>query len=194
MRGEAGARPEAVGGRPSAAAPDYRKAEWLALEQPVTVLPSVGSLQALRKLAPSQAQEPYIAFGNPLLDGGAADRERAMQARAKHERARRISRARACAWLRQPKASLGLSTLFRGGIDLDLIAQPQAPLPETADELCAVAKALGASGREADTVWLGATGDGEQTSRRSPARASSRATACCTSPPTACWRARARQS
>ena len=33
------------------------------------MLPSVGSLQALRKLAPSEARQPYIAFGNPLLDG-----------------------------------------------------------------------------------------------------------------------------
>jgi CHAT domain-containing protein len=32
----------------------------------------------------------------------------------------------------------------------------QAPLPETADELCAVANTLGALGSEADTVWLGA--------------------------------------
>lgn len=31
----------------------------------------------------------------------------------------------------------------------------QSPLPETADELCAVAKSLGALGHEADTVWLG---------------------------------------
>jgi hypothetical protein len=35
----------------------------------VTVLPSVGSLQALRELPPSQAREPYIGFGNPLLVG-----------------------------------------------------------------------------------------------------------------------------
>src|SRR5205085_1383878 len=36
----------------------YRRAAWLALRQSVTVLPSVGSLQALRKLAPSQAKKP----------------------------------------------------------------------------------------------------------------------------------------
>jgi hypothetical protein len=36
----------------------YRQAAWLVLTQPVTVLPSVGSLQALRKLGASQAQEP----------------------------------------------------------------------------------------------------------------------------------------
>ena len=48
------------------------------------------------------------------------------------------------------------SKIFRGGsVDLDAL-RAQAPLPETADELCAVAKALGALGRERDTVWLGA--------------------------------------
>jgi hypothetical protein len=31
----------------------------------------------------------------------------------------------------------------------------QEPLPETADELCAVAAAVGTVPREADTVWLG---------------------------------------
>src|SRR5262249_32610360 len=47
----------------------YRQAGWPALKQPVPGLPSVGSVEALRKLGPSQAQEPHIAFGNPLLVG-----------------------------------------------------------------------------------------------------------------------------
>ena len=38
-----------------------------AKQQPVTVLPSVGRLQALRKLSRSRAAQPYNAFGNPLL-------------------------------------------------------------------------------------------------------------------------------
>jgi hypothetical protein len=63
----------------------YRKAAWLALRQPVTVLPSVGSLQALRRLGRASI-EPYIAFGNPLLvgpngdDKRAWDRQRCLQA------------------------------------------------------------------------------------------------------------------
>ena len=134
---------------------DYRKAAWLALKQPVTVLPSIGSLQALRKLPPTQAREPYIAFGNPLLDGGAPDGQQAKLARSKQKCPQDLEslRKRVAA---ATKAVPGLSTIFRGGgIDLDAL-RAQAPLPETADELCAVAKALGALGREADTVWLGA--------------------------------------
>ena len=52
------------------------------------------------------------------------------------------------------KEAPGLGALFRGGIDLAAL-RAVAPLPETADELCAVAKALGVLAHEADTVWLG---------------------------------------
>ena len=47
----------------------YRAAAWLVKQNAITILPSVGSLQALRQLPPSQAREPYIAFGNPVLLG-----------------------------------------------------------------------------------------------------------------------------
>ena len=53
------------------------------------------------------------------------------------------------------KALPALGDLLRGGTDLGMV-RALAPLPETADELCAVAKALGALERQSDTVWLGA--------------------------------------
>jgi CHAT domain-containing protein len=139
--------------RNEAGSPGLSRA-WLALAQPITVLPSVGSLQALRKLPPSQASDPYIAFGNPLLDGVAGDEARAKLARAKQSCPQEVAspRRRMAA---AGRGTPGLGDIFRGGIDLALL-RTQAPLPETADELCAVAKSLGALGREADTVWLGA--------------------------------------
>jgi CHAT domain-containing protein len=107
------------------------------------VLPSVGSLQALRRLGPSQAREPYIAFGNPLLLGPWGSDKRA--------------------WNKQRCAQLAVTEvkgMARRGIPLRAIdlaeLRTQQPLPETADELCAVAEALGALSRQADTVWLGA--------------------------------------
>ena len=124
---------------------------WLALTQPITVLPSVGSLAALRKLPPAQASEPYIAFGNPLLDGG--DPEQVRLARAKQSCSREIPSPHR--ELADARGVPGLGTLFRSGVDVAAL-RAQAPLPETADELCAVAKTLGALGREAETVWLGA--------------------------------------
>jgi CHAT domain-containing protein/tetratricopeptide (TPR) repeat protein len=126
---------------------------WLALTQPITVLPSVGSLQALRELPPSQAREPYIAFGNPMLDGDQGHGERARLARARQRCPQDIEslRRRAAASNRGPT---GVGDIFRGGINLAIL-RAQAPLPETADELCAVASSLGAPGHEAEPVWLG---------------------------------------
>jgi CHAT domain-containing protein/tetratricopeptide (TPR) repeat protein len=133
---------------------DYRKAAWLALKQPITILPSVSSLQYLRKLGPSQAKEPYLAFGNPLLEGGPADRERARQAVAKQTCPQDLESI--------PQRVVGvakgipaLSTIWRGSVDLEELRR-QTPLPETADELCAVAKSLGVLAHEVEAVWLGA--------------------------------------
>ena len=46
-----------------------RARRWLGQRQAITVLPSVGSLKALRTAKASAATEPFIGFGNPLLDG-----------------------------------------------------------------------------------------------------------------------------
>jgi hypothetical protein len=52
----------------------FRHAAWLVRSHPLTVLPSVSSLKALRRLAkPSAAMKPMIGFGNPLLDGDQSD-------------------------------------------------------------------------------------------------------------------------
>jgi CHAT domain-containing protein len=123
----------------------YQQAAWLALQQPVTVLPSVGSLQALRQLPPSQALEPYIGFGNPLLVGASGNNTSAW---AKQRCARlattRVAEARGIARRGVSLRAIDLAELRR-----------QEPLPETADELCAVAAAVGALGQQNDTVWLG---------------------------------------
>src|SRR5262249_50164035 len=123
----------------------YRQAAWLALQQPVTVLPSVGSLQALRQLPPSMASQPYIAFGNPLLlgpsgiDKSAWDKQRCAQPETT-----RIAQARGPARRGVALRAIDLAQL-----------RAQEPLPETADELCAVASALGALAQQEETVWLG---------------------------------------
>ena len=122
----------------------YRAAAWLAKRNAITILPSVGSLQALRQLPPSQANEPYIAFGNPLLlgrsgtDKSAWDKQRCEQpAVTRLAQAERIGR----------QVSLRAMNLAE--------LRAQEPLPETADELCAVAGALGTLGQQDETVWLG---------------------------------------
>jgi tetratricopeptide (TPR) repeat protein len=49
---------------------DYRNVAWFVRKHAVTVLPAVSSLKALRDFAKaSRASEPFVGFGNPLLDG-----------------------------------------------------------------------------------------------------------------------------
>jgi hypothetical protein len=124
----------------------YRQAAWLVLQQAVTVLPSVGSLQALRRLGPSQAVAPYIGIGNPLLLGGNGDDRSAWdkQKCGQQQGATRMAEAR--------RVARGAGALR--AIDLAEL-RAQSPLPETADELCAVAEALGALAQQSETVWLG---------------------------------------
>jgi CHAT domain-containing protein/tetratricopeptide (TPR) repeat protein len=125
----------ATGGAEFAALP------WLANAHAVTVLPSVASLAVLADLPPSRATRPYLAFANPLLDGepgNEAHRRRAALARA----------ARDCATVRPPPppggTSGGTASLSPTGIADVAALRTEAPLPETADEVCAVADAFGA--------------------------------------------------
>ena len=130
---------------------DYRGVPWLGRSHANSVLPSVASLKALRELAAGKALEeatsPYIAFGNPLLSGP-------------RETDRRAWVRQSCSKLSRPDPlhvvgsaiQQGIAEFFRGGLaNLDKIRR-QNPLPETADELCFVARLLRASN---DAVYLG---------------------------------------
>jgi len=123
---------------------DYRDVAWLARKHAITVLPAVSSLKALRELAKqSHASKAYIGFGDPLLDGEPAkfpeDAARAKLAREK----------RCDPTLRERVASLltlrgGARAMTRSNGGLADVADLRswAPLPETADELCDVARDL----------------------------------------------------
>ncbi|TYL90921.1 tetratricopeptide repeat protein [Bradyrhizobium rifense] len=119
---------------PALAADDrYRQAAWLLNERAITVLPSVPSLRALRNLArESHAAKPFIGFGDPVF--------------------RRTSS--------EKPADIGRNVrpyqdYYQGSaVDLERLRTGLPALPETAGELRAVAKALGASPQ--DDVKLGA--------------------------------------
>jgi CHAT domain-containing protein len=136
---------------PKAAIPDsmsgYRGAAWLARQHALTVLPSVASLKALRRFArTSQAKEPFIGFGNPLLLGPYGTNRSAWETQTCSRRATGTPRI-AARGIRAP-----ITSFFRGNLaDVELI-RSQQPLPETSDELCAVARSVGASER---AVYLG---------------------------------------
>jgi CHAT domain-containing protein/tetratricopeptide (TPR) repeat protein len=131
----------------------YRKAVWLGLRQPITVLPSAVALKDLRELAKnSGAKRPYLGVGNPLLDGPQADtrygpyyREQAQAARAK-QRCPSTAPVRTAAAVARRAARL--DDLFRGRkADREAIRQ-LTPLPETADEVCEIGRRLGVPERE----------------------------------------------
>lgn len=134
-------------------APDtkLRDVKWLGTTTPISILPSVSSLRALRRAArPSQASKPFLGFGDPLLGG---DPEAARLARSKQTCASAPLRT-ASAVSRPARAPMQLrpSEAFRRGLADIGVLKAQIALPETADELCEVAKSLKASPED---VFLG---------------------------------------
>jgi CHAT domain-containing protein/tetratricopeptide (TPR) repeat protein len=130
----------------------YRSAAWLGARRPISILPSVPSLKALRRIAKtSKATKPYLGIGDPLLEGdqndpayGAFYRQRAKLARDKQKcQKTRSAGTRLAAG--QPLAEF--NKLFRGvHADIEQIRNV-TPLPETADELCDVGHRLGVEDR-----------------------------------------------
>ncbi len=138
--------------KPSAAIPEklegYRDAAWLLKRHAVSVLPSVASLKSLRAFARKDfGVKPMTGFGDPLFDPAQAGGDK----RAATKTAARGAGAYTDFW--------------RGsGVDRNRLAQALPQLPDTADELNAVAKNLGVS---ASDIHLG--GDASETTlKRTP--------------------------
>jgi len=133
-----------------AGAVDYGAIEWLVRRQPITVVPSVAALKALRSAA--TAQQPtrrFIGFGNPLLSGPDGQDRRAWQFQScRREPSLGFGQRLASAMQYVPV----LASLFRGSLADVRELRRQMPLPETADELCTIARRLGAPEED---VWLG---------------------------------------
>jgi CHAT domain-containing protein/tetratricopeptide (TPR) repeat protein len=133
---------------------DHRQVDWLAREHSITTLPAVSSLRSLRSIGgPSAASKPMIGFGNPLLVGSPSDARDVMRAKLAREKQNCPERRsdQIAALTEQRSGMVGVKTR-RGLVDTQLI-KIQPPLPETADELCAVARDAKAGPRD---VRLGA--------------------------------------
>jgi len=101
---------------------ELRNAAWLIKSHAMSVLPSVQSLSALRRLAlGSPATDPFFGMGDPVLQGSGP---------AEHNRGKRVV------------ANPG--RFYRSGLADVRAVSELAPLPDTADELRAIAKVLGA--------------------------------------------------
>jgi CHAT domain-containing protein/tetratricopeptide (TPR) repeat protein len=127
---------------------DYRSAAWFGTHHPITVLPAVSSLKALRHFPRTgHARKAYLGVGNPLLDGRQADSHFGALFKARAQAARDGQR---CPLKPQPVAPAlehrsleGFDKMFRGAqADIEQVRMA-APLPETADELCEVGRLLG---------------------------------------------------
>jgi CHAT domain-containing protein len=141
--------------RPAAVIPDtfdgYREAAWLLKRQAVSVLPSVASLKTLRVFArKEQGTKPMTGFGDPLFNPsqqGSGDKLGAIKSAA-----RGVTNA-------------AYTDFWKGaGVDRARLAQALPQLPDTADELNAVAKDLGVS---ASDIHLGEDAS-ETTVKRAP--------------------------
>jgi CHAT domain-containing protein/Tfp pilus assembly protein PilF len=118
----------------------YRDAAWLIRRQAVSVLPSVASLKALRALARNgHGVKPMTGFGDPLFDP-----------------ARPPGDGRAAGSVKTAERSVATAAytdFWHGaGVDRARLTAALAPLPDTADELNAVARDLGAG---ASDIHLG---------------------------------------
>jgi|KBSSwiStaDraftv2_1062776.scaffolds.fasta_scaffold05334_2 CHAT domain-containing protein/tetratricopeptide (TPR) repeat protein len=130
---------------PSTALPSdlaaYARAAWLTRRHAIAILPSAASLKALRQFArASRATSRYAGFGNPLLFGpDGNDRSAALKQACPADLPGRSTRVVARA---TPDARV--ARLVHGGLaDVDRLRRA-SPLPETTDELCTVARELGA--------------------------------------------------
>jgi CHAT domain-containing protein len=102
--------------------------DWLVRKYAITILPSVASLKVLRGgNAVAAAAKPMIGFGDPIID----------------RTARTDGRPKLAALNRS------LTSFYRGvTVDTTALAEALSALPETADELRAVAKILGATSED----------------------------------------------
>jgi CHAT domain-containing protein len=140
-----------VTAKPEAATPtDSRKIDWFARSNANTVLPAVSSLKALRQNAkPSRASKPFLGVGNPLLDGADARYAKRSEDAIANEDCAALAKV-----LVADVRDGGEIKPFtqRGGIADVAMLRQFSPLPETAEELCDVAKAVGA---QREDVLLG---------------------------------------
>jgi CHAT domain-containing protein/Tfp pilus assembly protein PilF len=104
----------------------YREAQWLLKRHAVSVLPSVASLKALRVFAhKNEAKQPLIGFGDPVFNPDEESKPGAQE--------------------RTTVATRSYSEFWKGlDIDRTILSKALPRLPETATELRAVAKNLGA--------------------------------------------------
>lgn len=127
----------------------YRDAAWLLKRHAVTMLPSVGSLKALRVFARSdRAPKPMIGFGDPVFSPEPLPVAITQPSPAPAPKSPAPSKAANSKTPSKVKVAAAKTRAYTDywqgvGVDRDNIAQALPALPDTADELKAVAAKLG---------------------------------------------------
>ena len=131
---------------PGDAAVDYREVDWLVQHYAYSILPAVSSLRAFRQFADRrEASEAFAGFGDPLIGDGAAT-VRGRKALPDMLSAFRNGHAASAESAIRPAATISDISIA------DVEAIRDAPrLKETADELRAMARVLGAG---EESLWL----------------------------------------
>ena len=126
----------------------YRNVAWLGRRQPLTVLPSVASLRALREFAKGgRASQDYIGYGDPVLVGDGSCRKTTPPETCP---SRGIAVAQAPNQVHQPRSRYSrrspiLTEVFsRGAGSEAVLAQVRklCPLEDTAYEIKCIAQSL----------------------------------------------------
>jgi CHAT domain-containing protein len=114
----------------------YREAPWLVKRHAISVLPAVASLQHLRGFARKvEATKPLIGFGDPIFRRETPRGQMTKPATPDAGRRTRIS-----------ARTRSYADFWRGaGVDLAALSQSLPALPDTAQELNAVAQRLDAA-------------------------------------------------
>lgn len=132
---------------------DYRKVRWLGMRQPITVLPSVASLNVRNLSRPEKSgpiKKPYLGIGNPLLEGKSAQSARAIESKRKQKCGALVG-GNSTGQLGTTEVGRNANSSFTAsGLANVKLLRLNDPLPETADEICAVARGMGAL--EADVL------------------------------------------
>jgi len=142
--------------KPAAAIPEtfagYRDAAWLIKRQAVAILPSIASFKALRAFGlRNQGKKPMVGFGDPIFNPNPTAPPTSSRPATKSAARSLNSRAYTEYW--------------RGAeIDRSRLAQSLPQLPDTADELKAIAEQVGAP---ASDIHLGRDAN-EATVKRTP--------------------------
>ncbi len=150
---------------------DLAQARWLVRDHALTVLPSVAALKSLRRTGrPSAAAKPMLGFANPLLDGPQDDPKDGPWTKQQAQRAHAATGCAATpkqrtAALRAISRSASPVPQAAGLADLAHL-RAQTPLPETADEVCEVARSIGA---DVDDMRIGAKATEAEVKRLSDA-------------------------